>query len=121
MLLNTKTQAFDGDYQIIFSDVFNVYENRLILTDLVGYTFEFIFGKEDFDQTMGSITSEGDEVNKKIIINVKNFRSQLGAGSTNKLPVINLNDGKKIYFSVYGRSLSKESDFLEVTVNLYLK
>lgn len=121
MFINTKTQAFDGDYQIIFSDTFNLYENRLILTDIVGYTFEVIFDKEDFNLTTTGISSQADEVNKKVIITVKNFRNQLGAGSTNKLPIINLQDGRKVFFAVYGKSLSKEIDFLHITVNFYLK
>lgn len=120
MLISTKTQAFDGDFQIIFSDVFNVYENHLKITDIVGYNFEFVFDKGEFVQG-AAITSQANESSKTITITLKNFRNQLGAGSTNKLPVVNLRGGRKIYFSIYGKSLSKDVDFLHITVNFYLK
>lgn len=121
MLTSTLTQAFDGDYQIIFSDSFNIYENLVRLTNIAGYTFEFVFEKGAFDKTTGQILSTPDEVNKKVTITIKNFRNTLGSGSTIKLPIIKMENGKQIFFSVYGKSLSSDSDFLNVTINFYLK
>lgn len=121
MFIDPNTKAYDGDYEIIFSDTFNVYENTLRLTNIGGYEFNFVFDKNEFIAGEGSISARGDDVAKKITVNIKSFRNSLGAGSTSKLPVINLKDGRQIFLTVYGKSLSKEMDFLHVTVNFYLK
>jgi hypothetical protein len=121
MLISTKTQAFDGDYQIIFSDTFNLFENRLVLVNIVGYTFEFLFDQGSFDQANSSISSAADDKNKKVTINIKNFRNQLGAANLNKIAILSLGDGRNIYLSIFGKSLQAESNLLQVTINFYLK
>lgn len=123
MFKDPNTKIYDGDYEVIFSDSFNVYENRLLIKDsgIAGYSFEIIFDKEQFSALQGGIFSEANNEEKKITITIKKFRNNLGAGSTGKLPIINLEDGRKIFFSIYGKSLSNETDFLNVTVSFYLK
>ena len=121
MFLNTSTKVYDGDYEILFSDSFNIYENRLIINNFLSYSVEFVFDDAQFDKEGGNISVLGDEQNKKITVSVKNFRNTLGSSSSIKLPMINLQDGRKIYLSVYGKSISTNSSFLNITINFYLK
>ncbi|MDO8610181.1 MAG: hypothetical protein Q7R95_06525 [bacterium] len=120
MLNNSLTKIYDGDYEVIFSDTVNVYENSLTITHIQGYTFQIIFDKESFDQN-GSITSTADEDKKIITVSVKSFRNQLGSANIKKLPVIRVSNDQQIYFSIYGKILKKELDFLNITINFYLK
>lgn len=121
MNINPKTEVYDGDYQIIFSDSFNVYENKLRITDIAGYTFELIFDEGKFSAGESGIFVEPDNNNKRATITMKKFRNQLGAGSTEKLTVIDLEDGRKIFFSIYGSALSAETNILHITINFYIK
>lgn len=110
----------DGEYQIIYSADFNIYENRLILSKIVGFDIEFLF-KKDISKTGAPLEVNGDNVTKKIVITLLNFNNPLGVGTLNKVPIITLNDSKQVYFSVHAKSLNETTEFLKVSITFYLK
>jgi|SRR3989338_6959537 len=111
----------DGDYKIIFSNVFNLYNDKLIITNIFGLDFEFRF--------MRVITTEGyqikysaDPATKKVIIELYNFTNNpLGVGTTSPVKVFHLTDGRELFFSILARSLNDQTTLLQVSVNIYIK
>lgn len=113
--------AFDGDdYAIVYSADFNIYENKLIIRRIAGYEIEFFF-KKDSEQVGSPIEMKGDDVAKKLTITLYNFNNSLGSGMTKKVPMINLTDGRQIYFSLHAKSLNETTPFLKVSVTFYVK
>lgn len=116
----SQIQIFDGEYQIIYSQDFNIYENKLILRKIAGFDFEFQF---DFDLLKQGAPMEikSDNINKKFIIKLINFNNSLGIGTVDRIPVITLTDGRQIYFSIHAKSLNETTKFLKVSLTFYLK
>lgn len=113
-------KIYDGSDEIIFSGVFNVYENNLLIKDIVGYDFNFLFEKK------ADVVSDKDinitEKDKKIsIIFSSKIRNSLGSGTTNKIPVITFNNGKMLLCSIYSSAIGDGTDALSVVINFYLK
>lgn len=119
MLKDPRIKVFDGDYEIIFSENFNLYDNKLIITDLGGFKFEFNFEKSDPTKT-GRVTVRPDNEKKTIFVTLENFRNQLGTSTSKKIQVANFADGKTMYMSIYGKSIG-EGEFLNVTVSFYAR
>lgn len=113
-------KILDGDYEIIFSSNFNVYEKRLVIEKIGGFDFIFLFEK-DSTKTGSPIDISGDNTNKIITIKLFNFYNTLGIGTTKIIPIIKLDDGRQIYFSLYAKSLNETTDFLSISVTFYLK
>lgn len=121
MFTNIKTQAFDGDYEIIFSDVFNVYQNKLLITDIIaGFSFEFNF-KVNKEIIGSTVTYSGDNETKKVTIDLFNFNNSLGVGLTKPFSILNTDDNKEVLFSIHSKSLSETTPFLQVSITFYLK
>ncbi len=112
--------AFDGDYQIIYSADFNIYENKLILSKIADFDIEFEF-KIDAEKQGAPLEVKGDNNTKKIMIKVINFNNPLGAGTVKKIPIVTFDDGKKIYFSIHAKSLNESTSLLKVSITFYLK
>ncbi len=117
-----QPQIFDGDYQVFYSQDFNIYENRLILRNIAGFEFEFEF---IIDTTkIGSpmeIKDVSSDTSKKLNIKLYNFNNSLGVGTVNRIPVITLTDRRQIYFSVHAKSLNETTKFMKVSLTFYLK
>ncbi len=116
---NTRDlKVFDKDYEIIFSDTLNIYNNQLNLKNAGGIDFEFNFiTKPDSKES----SFDAKYVNKIFTINLYNFRNSLGIGTTKPYSLLKLNTGQEIYFSLHAKSLSETTDFIQVTLCLYKK
>lgn len=120
MIISTKTQAYDGDLQIVFSDVFNLYNNKLLIKDVAGFNFEFNFTVEK-DRVGSSLNIKGDDASKTVKIELCNFNNSLGVGTTIPVKLLNLQNNKEILFSIHCKSLSETTAFLQVGINFYLR
>lgn len=112
-------EFYDGtNTRIVFSNTFNVYEDRLIIRPIYGFTLVFVF---EIDPTNpdSRLKSTGNSTNKSITITLTNFSNSLGTGTTTKLPIITTNQGKQVYYSVYVSSLGGNSTLKQVTVTLF--
>jgi len=114
-------KVFDGDYKIIYSRDFNIYENKLTINSIRGFLIEFIFEKDPTTLGLPPLKIEGDNTNKKVKIILTNFNNTLGAGTTKRIPIINSEDGSQVYFSIHAKSLDENSSFLKVSVTFYSK
>jgi hypothetical protein len=117
----SELRAFDGEYEIIFSETFNLYENKLIISGILGFTFDLIFIKDEVN-SKPHFESKSNDIKKHITVSFFNFNNPLGVGTTQKNPILEIKDeGKKIYMSIFVRSISPESSFLQVGVTFYKK
>jgi len=128
MITSTLTKAFDGDYEILFSYTFSVYENKLVIKDIAGFDFEFNFLNDPskVDSSIEIQEKKDDKpsfltLKKILVLNLYNFRNPLGIGTTSKLEISKLKDGRSLYFSIHAKSLNETTSFLLVTLNFYLK
>jgi len=113
--------AKDGDYEIIYSADFNIYENKLSLEKIEDFSFEFLF-QIDSTKKDSPIDIKGDNIEKKIIITLYNFNNSLGVGLTKKIPILSLSSsGKQLYFSLHAKSLNDATPFLKVSLTFYTK
>ncbi|UMX47748.1 MAG: hypothetical protein L7H18_04895 [Candidatus Nealsonbacteria bacterium DGGOD1a] len=117
----SQIKFFDGDYEILYSGDFNIYENKLVIDKIAGFSFEFLFTKDSNINGQLPIKIEGDGINKIVKISLVNFDNTLGAGTTKKIPIINTIDSKQIFFSIHAKSLDASSTFLKVSVTFYIK
>ncbi|MDO8528232.1 MAG: hypothetical protein Q7T03_11200 [Deltaproteobacteria bacterium] len=116
----TKILTFDGDYQIIYSSDFNIYENKLILRKIAGFELVFEFAKDPAVKDC-PMSIKGDDTAKRITITLTNFNNSLGAGTTKMVPLLKTDDGKQIYFSIHAKALNEATSFLKVSLTFYLK
>lgn len=115
-------KVFDGEYEIIYSRNFNIYENELLIDSIRGFKFKFIFEKSTAEQLPGALPIEFSGGDKMMTVRLRDFRNTFGVGTTNKVNVLNLEDGKKIFVSIYAKSLdATKNDFLNVSLTFYLK
>lgn len=121
-LINIK--RFDGNDEIVFSEVFNLYENTLSIKDLYGFNFTFVF--EDnlpalpsaLPQKDVAINGQGKDVT--ITFSAK-LRNTLGSGTSTKIPIVTFKDGKSLLFSVYSSKVGDNTSALNVSVSFYLR
>ena len=117
---NNKITTFDGDYEIIYSSSFNIYENELNIKNILSYDFKFIFEKENPNDGQSDISISNED--SKIVVSLsKKARSVLGGGTTKKSSVIKFQNGSILYYSLYAKSYSENTDALNVVVSFYLK
>ncbi len=117
-LLGVK--AFDGDSQIIYSEDFNIYENKLVLENILGSKFILTFIKEKGTEKP-SFEVSGSEGNKEINIVFTNFINAFGVATTSKIPITKTTNQQTLYFSVHAKSLAETTTFLKISVTFYLK
>lgn len=116
----TGTTFFDGEDEIIYSNSFNIYENKLIIKDFLGFTINFIFAKEEPKEGQRDMEFSGNGKIATVKFS-KKIRNTLGSGNTSKFPLVKFEDGRKLFFTLYGSGIGNESDALNVTVTFYLK
>jgi hypothetical protein len=118
--MTESINAFDGENEIVYSADFIIYQNKLILKNVIEeYSFEFLFENE-LDKT-GQINWIGDDLTKLVKVKLINFNNSLGTGSTQPLPMLKTHDGKQILISVYAKTLNGDSEFRKVSVTFYKK
>lgn len=110
----------DGDYEILFSSTFNVYEKKFTIGNIGGFTFVFQFEK-DPEKPGAPMEISGNDAQKTITVKLFNFYNPLGMGTTKMIPILKLSDGRQIYFSLYAKSLNETTDFLSISLTFYLK
>ena len=123
MINNSEFQIYDGDYEIVFSNTFNLYEDKLSVKPIRWYEVEFIFLK-DSNQNGSLVNFESDSNSNKIKVLLTNFNNSLGTWTTKKISLMTFwewNDKKEIFFSLFGSSLNESTTFLQVTLTLYVK
>lgn len=117
--------SYDNDYRIIHSETANIYSNKMLIKNIYWYDFTFNFKKdENIIETWIDITP--DDEKKTVIVNLKNFSSPLGVWTTLPIQILSLlpedsQTEKAVYFSVFARSLSDTTSFLQVTISFYAK
>ena len=115
--MDTKTIAYDGNDEVIYSGIFNVYENKLTI-NFLEKKFILIFEKTEPEEKQKDLNLSWEDNTATVILS-KKFRNSLGSGTSGKIPVLNTQDGKQILFSVFGQQFGE--DGLSVVVNFYLK
>lgn len=111
--------AYDGDYEIIFNGVFNIYENKLTVKNLMGFEFVFEFTTDSGSQSKWEIMP--GEKEKSAIIKLTNFKKPLGIGMIKKIPILTLETGHDLYFSLHSKSLNDTTSFIQVSLTFYKK
>jgi len=122
--MNREIKFYDGDYEIIFSNIFNIYDNTLIIEKIAGFKVEFKFLSDT--ESAPKIETSSDNSARIMTIKLFNFNSSLGVGTIKRLPIINLEQSqndqvKQIYFSIHSKSLDNTTGFLQISVTFYLK
>ena len=109
---------FDGDDEIIFSKVFNIYENKLVIKSIEDFeiTIQFL---EDITKKDTGIEILGDNVNKKLLIKLTNFNNTLGIGTINKILILKDDNNKNILFSLHVKSLNTTTTFKQISITFY--
>lgn len=118
MIDTNKIKVLDGDFEIIYSGDFNIYENKLTLSGVLDLTFIFLFEK-NLQKTNPSYVIKGTD--KIITITLFNFYQTLGVGTPNILPIATTGDGKTLYFSIHVKSLAETTTLLKISLTFYLK
>ncbi len=119
----SMVKRYDGNDEIVFSGVFNIYENNLKIKDLAGFNFEFVF--EDKLPTLPpanpkDISVSGEGKNVTITLAAK-LRNTLGSGTSNKVPIVTFDDGKALLFSLYSSKIGDNTPALNVTITFYIR
>lgn len=113
-----ETIGLDGDYEIIYSKSFNIYEDKLTIPDFLGKKFIYIFEKTEPIENQKDINIIWSD-NISTITLSKKFRNTLGSGTVNKIKILKMEDGKDTYMSIYGQDFGEGR--LNVVINFYLK
>lgn len=119
----TKIKLYDGDDEIVLSSVFNVYENVLNIESLYGFNFRFIFEENSSNEPnikSKDVSIISDDKNVTITFSDK-IRNTLGSGTSNKIPVVEFENGKKLFFTLYSSVIGDNTPALNVTVTFYLR
>ena len=112
----------DGDYEIVYSNIFNIYNKKLSLQEIGGFNINIEFIKTIESEKRNIEVKNGEDPSKKEInIKLTNFDNTLGVATTTLVPILDLVGGKKLYFSIHAKSLNKEIDFLQVSLTFYLR
>jgi hypothetical protein len=116
---NTESLGKDGDDEIIFSQSYNLYENKLTIENIFDVKLFIFFETKDPEEGQVDIDVVADNVEKVSKITLSNkFRNTLGSMTTEKLHIMDMDDPKvSILFSIYGQRVGDVG--LVVTVNLY--
>jgi hypothetical protein len=116
-------KVYDGDYEVIFSGSYNLYDNLLSIGRLYDYTFEFFFDPDIHSKEPGSLEVVVNEDTNITKVTLKKFRNQLGAYTTVKHKILEFGDGsgRNLYVSIYGKSVDPTANFLHLSINFYLK
>jgi len=116
--MKKQIEKFDGELKIIYSSIFNIYNNQLKINSIGNYKIIFKFVKNPTNKYI--FTIDGDNKKKEIIIHLNNFDNSIGTATTKPINILHDNDTQKnIYFSIFARILNKETDFRQVGVTFY--
>ncbi len=109
-------EAKDGEYEIVYSNIFNIYDDRLRIT-INGLKIVLIFEEKEGENPIYSIKGGTEEST----ITLVNMRNPLGSAMTERAPIISLEDGRKIYISLYAQSVGGNTKCLQVSITFYKK
>ena len=112
-------ELYDGGDLLIFSETINLYENKLVVKNVFDNELVFIF--EDKTGQLEQDIQVKSEEKRAVITFSKKIRNILGSGTTKKIPIINLKDGRKVLLSLYSTQIGDNAIALNVTVNLYIE
>ncbi len=115
--MDTEVIGLDGDDEIIYSQSFLVYENKLTI-NFLEKKFVFNFETTEPVENQKDINITWEESDCLIVLS-KKFRNSLGAGTTNKLKMLKVGNSKNICISMFGQQFGENS--LNVTINFYIK
>lgn len=115
-----QIKRFDGTDEILFSSVFNVYESELLLQNLRGFNFKFVFENIEPTEGQNDIVLQGKDKDVTIIFS-KKVRNGLGGGTVQKMPVIKFTDNTVLLFTVHAQAFGENTSGLNVTVTFYLR
>ena len=122
---NQTVKKFDGSDEVVFSGAFNVYDNELVIKDLLGFNFKFVFEASlltlppDTPQKDISAIGEGKDVT--ITLSAKIRKSAIGSGTTQKNQIIEFSNGKKLFWSMFVQPIGNDERALSVVVTFYLR
>jgi hypothetical protein len=108
--------VYDGDYEIIYSNDFNIYENKLVIDNLFSGK-QVILNFIKSSDLKPSCSSNVD--NKTITFDLTNFSSPLGTGTTDHIPFVETTDNKPLYFSIHVKSLNENTNFKKISLAFY--
>ena len=113
-----KYKIYDWDYEIVFSNTFNIYEKKITLEV---YWFNLIINfLNDSIKTDWRIEHIND--NKDIILNLTNFNKSLWIWTSRKIHILNnVEWDKKLYLAIHSQSINDDIDFLQVIITFYIK
>jgi hypothetical protein len=110
--------ASDGNTEIIFSQTFNIYENKLIINPFsdINVTFEFV----DLLSVATESSIQLKAIDKKNLhVKLTNFTNVLGIGTTNRTNFFTSSNNENISFSIYAKTLDPAVSLRIVTVTFY--
>ncbi len=120
MAIDVKTTEYDGKDEIFFSNSFNIYEDELIISNVLGFKFKFIFEKQEPQKDQNDVViTLGDK--KEIVVTFsKKFRNSLGSSTSEKLSILKAGDNRQVLLSVFGQQIG-DGKCLHITINFYLR
>jgi hypothetical protein len=108
--------GFDGNDEIVYSESFNVYEDRLTI-NFLDRIFKFVFENTEPEKNKPDINFDWNDKEATVSVN-KKFRNNLGAGTTEKMSILTTSDSKEILFSIFGQQVGN-SKLIHITINFY--
>lgn len=117
---NQRPVLKDGNSEIIFSGVFCLNQNKLIIEGIARFTLEFEF-KNDSNRGNGEFLTE--VVGEKLKIYMFNFRNPLGNTTKEPVPLLNIADDPalgsgQIYMAFKVRTMEQSVSIIEFTLTL---
>ncbi len=110
-------KEYDGLNEILYSKSFNIYDEKLTISNLLGNTFIFIFEKDEPKENQKDVVVVWEESPRQAVITVsKKARTTLTSGLTEKINILSADDGKIISFSFSGYQFGES---LHTTINFY--
>lgn len=117
---------YDWEYKILLSKTCNVYSNELKINSIYWYDFIFEFEKNNEMPNNSWMQIIPNDEDKKIIIKLTNFTNPLWTWTTERVMILSLTPEdwvteKEVFFSVYAKSLTETTSFLQVTITFYAR
>jgi hypothetical protein len=116
-------KIYDGDDEIVFSNVLNVYDNSLKIKNIKGIDITFSFDEESSEKREKDIDIHG-EGNAATVSFSSKIRNTLGSGTTSKTQLAEITIGSekfKLLFSIYVSKMGEKSSGLNASITLYLR
>lgn len=119
-----QIKQYDGDDEIVFSGIFNIYDNKITIENILGYKFVFTFDEqlnnEQPPKDIAVAPLEG-EIGALVKLSAKIRNSSIGSGTTNKNEIVNFEDGRKLLWSMFVQTIGNDKHALNVSLTFYLR